>query len=214
MSSWGKQKEKNQLVAGANTVAGLKYGYQPSEFQGGYVANKRNVIATDKGWVRRSIKKDVSSGAVRLRDEMLVPIGGLANSTNLGFPDIAQIYFSGKGTGATSTSANIYVVFNEPVKYSGAGVTLKLAVANTVSGNAMVAKALRSNSNTGVVLANNTLVFKFTPTVAGTYKVQAQTIANTATGTANLVSYNTGAEAANLIIVGAVSNTAGVFTAV
>lgn len=211
MSSWGKQKEKNQVVSGANTVAGLKYGYQPSEFQGGYLANKRNVIATNVGWVRRHIKKDNSSGAVRLQDELLVPIGGLSNTTNLGFPDVAQIYFSGKGAGATGVSANVYVVFNEPVKYSGAGVTLKLAVANTVSGNAMVAKALRSNSNTGIKLANNTLVFKFTPSVAGTYKVQAQTIANTSTGSANLVSINTGNESANLVIIGAVSNTAGTF---
>lgn len=215
MPSWGKQKEKNQVVAGANTVAGLKYGYQPSEFDGGYLANKRNVVATDKGWVRRKINKDAASGVVRIRDEMLVPIGGLANSTNLGFPDISQIYFSGKGSGANGTIANCYVVFNEPVKYSGAGVSLKLTVANTTGAEiAVTATATRSNSNTGVVVANNTLVFRFTPTRRGTFKVNAQTIANTSTGSANLVSRNTGAESANLVIVGAVSNAAGVFTSV
>lgn len=215
MSSWGKSNTAAQVVAGANTVAGLKYGHQPSEFINGYLANKRNIIATDKGWVRRRIKE--TDNTVRIVDEMLVPINGLANSTNLKFPDIAQIYFSSNSTGgsalANGTSANIYVVFNEPVFFKGGGVRLKLTVANTVSGNAIIARTTsRVNSNTNIVNANNTVVFKFVPVINGTYKVNAQVVANNTTGTSNLSSLNTGNEAANLTIVGAVSNAAGTFT--
>jgi hypothetical protein len=221
MSSWDFRKEGTHPVAGANTVAGLKAGYQPY-FEANNLASKRNVIATNKGWIRRQIKR-TDGNAPRLVDEVLVAAhpgsgdaGGYANSY-LGFPDIAQIY-----TDATSYSFGdttyVYVVFNEPIWHRAPAGNLRITIANTAGGNSnFKAVATAVNSNTGIVNANNTLVFSFASTTAGdvgTYKINAQSIINATSTVANLVSLNTGNEAANLVITGAVSNTLGTFTIV
>jgi hypothetical protein len=54
MSNWGFSRESTQVASGANTVAGIKAGYQPFA-QADTLASKRNVIATSKGWVRRQM---------------------------------------------------------------------------------------------------------------------------------------------------------------
>jgi hypothetical protein len=231
MPLWGFGKDTENTVAGANTVAGLKYGFQP--FGGatdGKEAWKRNVIATSDGWVRRrNITKD---GGVSTRDEILVSANpgilndGYANVAHLGFPEITQIYISSNSVGGNalqrSATANLYVVFNEPVRHKGGSGFIRVRLANTVSGNTLIAtaNAKSTTSASDIINANNTLVFKFVPGVAGTYKLNANTLAfasanGTGTFTSNLVSLNlitTGSESANLVIAGSVSNNFGTFT--
>ena len=226
MPSWGFDHEKSQVHAGANTVAGLKAGFQPYE-NANVLSSKRNVIATNKGWMRRTIKNNRQGGGTRIIDEPLVPANpgiadGYANTAHLGFADISQIYMDSTTVSAPGT-ADIFVVFNEPVMYHGSGGQLRLVLTRTsFAGNASVGQALavRSNSNTGIINANNTL--KFTVTfVAGDaggygsapYKIQAaaNTITNATSSASDLRSLNT-LVSANLAITGAVSNTLGVIT--
>ena len=160
-------------------------------------ANSRNVIATDQGWVRRIAFTD-AGGSGRIKDEILVPIGGLANSTNMGFPNITEMYHS-RTTGTVPVVVTTYVVFDEPVYRLGSG-TFTLAVANTVSGNTITAF-----SDGVVVGSNNQLAFEWRATAAGTYKVQSQLASNTRP----ILSHNSGNETANLYILPAASNGAG-----
>ena len=218
MPSWGYDHEKTQVAAGANTVAGLKAGFQPFE-KANVLSSKRNVIATNKGWVRRTIKNNRQGGGTRIIDEPLVPANpgiadGYANTAHLGFADIAQIYMD--STSVSPGAAEINVVFNEPVMYHGSGGQLRLTLANTASGNnKKIALATRSNSNTGIINANNTVKFSVTFVAgdAGTYKVLAasNTIVNATSTVANLNSLNT-LVSANLVVTGAVSNTLGTIT--
>lgn len=229
MSTWRFDKESNTDYQGANTYAGQVAGHQP-HYEADVLASKRNVIATDKGWVRRTHRLNSGGSAVRQIDEVLVAAnpgaaGGYAGAAYLGFPDIAQVYLANSTSESVSAIAALYgaggsehqvcVVFNEPVKHSGAAGTIQLTLANTAGGNAsIVATAAVGSSNSEIKNANNTLVFTFTPTAgdAGTYKIGAQTITNATSTAANLVSLNTGSESANLVITGAVSNAFGTFT--
>lgn len=231
MPLWGFGKDTENTASGANTVAGIKYGFQP--FGGatdGRESWKRNVVATNQGWVRRrNINKD---GANSQRDEILVAANpgisndGYANVAHLGFPEITQIYLSTNSTGGNalqrSATANLYIVFNEPVHHKGGeNGYIRLRIANTAGGNTVIAtaNAKASTSATDIINANNTLVFRFKPGVAGTYKVNANTLAfggvSGGAYTSNLVSLNistVGAESANLVIAGSVSNNFGTFT--
>lgn len=233
MSRWGFDKEGNTDYQGANTYATQIAGNQPYE-NADVLTSKRNVIATDKGWTRRTHKKNAGSATTRQIDEVLVAAspggtaalkGGYANSAYLGFPDIAQVYLANSSSegvisiaaldGAGGSQHELCVVFNEPVKHSGAAGSLKLTFANTAGGNSgVVAVAAVGNSNTEIKNANNTLVFTFTPTAgdAGSYNVGAQAIINATSTSANLVSLNHGFASANLVITGAVANTLGTFT--
>lgn len=218
MPSWGFDAENTQVSAGANTVAGIKAGYQPFE-NANVLSSKRNVIATNRGWMRRTIKNNRQGGGTRIIDEPLVAANpgtadGYANTAYLGFADIAQIYMANTTVAPGATS--VYVVFNEPVKHEGLAGDLILHLANTATGNAekrLVATA--DNSNTGIINANNTLKFNVTFVAgdAGSYKVLAasNTIINATPTAANLVSLNT-FTSANLVVTGAVSNTMGTIT--
>ena len=219
MSTWRFDKESNTDYQGANTVAGQLAGHQP-HFQADILSSKRNVIATDKGWIRRTHKN--TDGNQRQIDEVLVAAhpgsagatGGYSGIAYLGFPDIAQVYLNSTSISAAYGGENVsvYVVMNEPVKHSGAAGSLQITVANTAGGNSsLVATATAVNSNTGITNANNTLVFTLPVTAgdAGSYKIQAQSVINATATAANLVSLNTGSESANLVITGAVSNTVG-----
>ncbi len=229
MSRWGFDKEGNTDYQGANTYAGQIAGNQP-HYQADLLSSKRNVIATEKGWVRREHKKNAGSSTTRQIDEVVVAAhpttsGGYPGAAYLGFPDIAQVYLANSSSEAVTSIAALYgaggagqqvcVVFNEPVKHSGAAGSLKLTLANTAGGNnAIVCNAAVGNSNTEIKNANNTLVFTFTPTAGdvGTYKIGAGAIINATATAANLVSLNTGSESANLVITGAVSNAFSTFT--
>ena len=230
MPLWGFDKDSTKTVSGANTTAGLVAGQQP---RGGSHTGtgKRNVIATSAGWVRRQNKTDLNSNSRQL-DETLVAANpgtasvsdGYANSAHLGFPDIVEMYTSSNSTGgnalARTATANLYVVFNEPVRHKGGGGFMRVRVANTVTGNTVIATGTAQTTAPGnIINANNTLVLSFKPGTAGTYKVNSNTIAfSSASGgtfAANLVSLNistNGAESANLMISGAVSNNMGTFT--
>lgn len=219
MSSWGFDKEGTQNAGGANTEDFLVRGFQPFE-QADSIASKRNVIGTDLGWVRRTNYTD-THGNARKKEEVLVaahPGSGsnsYAGALHLGFPDITQVYvrLNANNVVSANTTANVYVVFNQPVQVKPSSNVMSIAVANTVGGNNINAYLLAQGpaGNTGID-ANNTLIFT-TPAIQGgsgsakgTYKVQAQAI--TVAGGGNPI-YNPeiGVSAsANLTIVGAVSN--------
>ena len=223
---FGFSKETKQSLLGANTDATLRAGYRPYNFD--TKAKRRDVILTDKGWVRRTNHNSVHGG-VRQKDEILVaahPGGGsnsYASAAHAGGPDICDIFLgantaTGNSNFVTGTDFEIKVVFNEPVAHVGAvAPRLKLVLANTVSGqNSLTANALAVNSNTGIEGANNTVVFTCKPgsasNVAGTYKIGAQTIVKLGSGTANLASLNSNRITANLVINAAVSNSLASFT--
>ena len=223
---FGFFKETKQSLLGANTDATLRAGYRPYNFD--TKAKRRDVILTDKGWVRRTNHNSVHGG-VRQKDEILVaahPGGGsnsYASAAHAGGPDICDIFLgantaTGNTNFVTGTDFQIKVVFNEPVAHVGAvAPRLKLVLANTVSGqNSLTANALAVNSNTGIEGANNTLVFTCKPASnanrAGTYKIGAQTIVKLGSGTANLASLNSNRITANLVINAAVSNSLASFT--
>ena len=223
---FGFSKETKQSLLGANTDATLRAGYRPYNFD--TKAKRRDVILTDKGWVRRTNHNSVHGG-VRQKDEILVaahPGGGsnsYASAAHAGGPDICDIFLgantaTGNSNFVTGTDFEIKVVFNEPVAHVGAvAPRLKLVLANTASGqNSLTANALAVNSNTGIEGANNTLVFTCKPASnanrAGTYKIGAQTIVKLGSGTANLASLNSNRITANLVINAAVSNSLASFT--
>lgn len=218
MSLWKFARESTHPATGANTVAGIKAGFQPIEESA--LKGKRNVIATSAGWVRRQNKTDMH-GTVRQHDRILVasnPGSGFTYAANtfLGNPDIAQIYMSSNSTGGSalvrSALANVYVVFNEPIRLNGATGKARISFSNTISGNALVAISNTTNGGVSVINANNTVVFRFKPGVAGTYKITGQAIVNATATALAWVSRNAGNENANLVITGAVSNTMGTFT--
>ena len=129
MALWGFNRESTQVNSGANTVAGIKAGYQPPFVAGGHgaeMAEKRNIIATKNGWVRREVR--VMTGVentTRIIDQEIVagnPGGGFNYTANtfLGKPDIAQIYVRLNANGfisANSSGANLYIVFNTPIAF-------------------------------------------------------------------------------------------------
>jgi hypothetical protein len=211
MSSWDFRKEGTQVASGANTVAGMKAGYQPF-YEAGNMASKRNVISTTQGWVRR-----VWKGA-RKQEEVLVaaaPGSGFYYTSNayLHFPDIAQMYvkLNANGVISANVSSNLYVIFNSPIKVKASSNLIHLVVANTVGGNTANAHIVTQGAagNTGIG-ANNTLIFTIAPlqggtgSAKGTYQIAGQIIG----GTGNPV-YNPEINticSANLTITGAVAN--------
>ena len=232
MSDWDFRKESNEAHAGdVGSVASFKAGMQPCH-EADVKASKRNVIATDKGWVRRTIKNNgTDTLGVRIHDEVLVAAGDKTTAADLGFPNISEIWLSANSSTAVKSGAvcNVYVVFNEPIKPSGLAGALKMAAfSNTAGGkNDVVANAAfgtgiksMSGSNTGITHANNTLVFSFTPagngSDAGDYKlpIGAGAILNATSVATNVVSLNSGSRVANDFVTGAVANTLGTFTIV
>jgi hypothetical protein len=219
MSLWKFQKSALPVAAGANVVAGLIAGGTPFMKSKSVGINKRNLILTKNGWIRRIIKKNVH-GNVRVMDEEIVSANPGANlkyysNTHMRYPTVGTVYVSSNSTGGSSLAngafANVYVVFNQSIKMSGLAGKLKLTIANTAAGNNLVAISNNTNSNTTIINANNTLVFRFKPSMSGTYKISAQVATNATATAANVVSYNSAASA-NLVITGAVSNTGTTFT--
>ena len=114
MPGWGFKKEGTQSATGAASAEiAYKDGYQPSPAGQGFgqaMKEKRNVIATSKGWVRREVRGS------RIIDEVLVAAGdkvALAGTEVLGFPDISQMYVKLNANGVISANvatANLYVV--------------------------------------------------------------------------------------------------------
>jgi hypothetical protein len=215
---WSFTNQSATDAAGANTEAGFIAGNQPFA-EADSLASKRNVVATEKGWVRRQSYTDVH-GYLRQKEEVLIAAhpggannGGYSNTVYLGSADIATMQLTsntatGVSTYQNTASMSVYVTFNEPLL----ATTNTTIVATERSGAPTF--TLTSNSGTGATSksvflnegANNTLVFSGIPGVgAGTYKFGAQDITVVAGGT--LLSQNWDNDAADLTITGAVSNT-------
>ena len=224
MALWGFSRESGQVASGANTVAGIVKGYRPlpqvsgSEEPdvGGNIqnANKRNVIATSKGWVRRVNR--TSDGNQRQFDEVLVaanPGSGFSYTSNtyLGRPDICEIFVKTNANNVISAnvSANLYVVFNMPVHLRASSNALSIGISNTAGGNHAVARIAASAAARANV-ANNVLVFTMpklqgrTGSLKATYHINAQSILVTGNPLYNPEQGTT--HAANLVITGATAN--------
>ena len=214
MSSWDFRRESTQTASGANTVAGIKSGYQPFA-AADVMASKRNVIATNVGWVRRQNKTD-NLGNKRTLNEVLVaahPGSGLAYNSNTypGKADIAQMYVKLNSSGyiTANVSANLYVVFNSPVKFKNSGNAMSINIANTIGGNHAVAR-FTAQTSSNLIGANNTLIFTMPKLQGGagsakaTYHINAQAI--TVAGNPLYNPEQTTTHSANLTITGAVAN--------
>tara|TARA_Y100000004_G_scaffold192903_1_gene254287 strand:- start:617 stop:1333 length:717 start_codon:yes stop_codon:yes gene_type:complete len=230
MSTWDFRPESKISTDGDDAAAeGRTYtaGMQAAP-EAGNIQSKRNVILTNKGWIRREPEYTDSSGVVRVKEEVLVAANpgdtfSYASNTHTRGPDIAQIYVKANANNVISAnvSANLYVVFNTPISHKASGNTISIAISNTVSGNS--GTAYFSNTATGRIAgANNTLVFVMPKLQAGgagsglnsaTYKIAAQNAAVTGGG---MSIYNpdqgTTGGTANLAISGAVSNAMSTFT--
>ena len=173
--------------------------------------DKRNVIATKEGWVRRITYKDVHNN-VRIKDEPLVAIGNLDSEASMGNPDIVEVYVANSTGGSTlkhGLVTSAFVVFTEPVTIGPNSSPYRFTVANTAGGNSVVATL--NTDKTTIVNANNTLRFDFNVGTGGTYKIQAQTISNTATATIYSVAGGI-SDTVNTVISAAVSNNLSTFT--
>jgi hypothetical protein len=168
MALWDFRRESTQLATGANTVAGRVKGYQAPFVAGDAteMAEKRNVIATSAGWIRRENR------GTRTIDQVIVAANpGITNvdytsNTFLGKPDIAQIYVKLNASGviaANTSTANLYVVFNTPLTFKPSGNLCSITVSNTSGGNAAVARFANTVAQGRIVNANNTLVFRLPP---------------------------------------------------
>lgn len=221
MPLWDFRRESTSPATGANTVAGIKAGKQASLVAGlglGH-AEKRNVIITEKGWVRREHRGSVNGGTRKIEQVLVAANPGVSNkdygSNNyLGNPDIAQIYVKLNANGyisANATGANLYVVFNTAINRRASGNNCTILLANTVGGNHAVANFANTVAQGRIVNANNTLVFRLPPlqggagSVAATYQVNAQSI--TVSGNPLYNPEKGITYAANLVITGAVANT-------
>ena len=218
MPGWGFRPESGQSAAGANTIAARAKGFQPyyAFDGGGGMASKRNVIATNKGWVRREYV------GTRIKEEVIVAanpgVAGKDYTSNayLNSPDIAQIYVKLNANGyigANVASANLYVVLNTPIHHKASGNLCVIKIANTAGGNHANALFANTATQNRIIAANNTLVFRLPPlqggtgSAAATYQCNAQSIQ--VNGGGNPI-YNpddgTAMPAANLVITGAVAN--------
>lgn len=219
MPTWDFRRESTQAATGANTMAAKAKGYQ-AKIVGGdgqdAEAEKRNVIASNVGWVRRE-----NRNSTRQIDQILVaanPGSGFSytSNTHTGKSDIVQIYVKLNANGvisANSPISNIYVVFNTPLTRRHSANQITLTVANTAGGNHAVGNFANTAAQTRIINANNTLVFRVkmqggTGSAKATYAVNAQSLV--AAGIAPLFNPDLGNTAlsgtANLVITGAVSN--------
>ena len=214
MSSWGFGRESTQVAAGANTAAGIKKGFQPF-VQAGNEASKRNVIITNKGWVRREHRGS------RVIEEVIVAANpGVQNkdyssNTYTGNPDISQIYVKLNANGyigANTTGANLHVVFNAPIHHKASGNLCTVVVSNTVGGNIGNTLFANTAAQSRIINANNTLVFRMpklqggTGNAKATYKILAGNIKVHQGGNPLYNPDDGTTKAANLVITGAVSN--------
>lgn len=217
MSMWNFTHEKNTDSAGANTEAGFIAGNQPFN-NADALSSKRNVVATELGWVRRQYYVD-GHGNPRTKDEVLVAAhpggttGGYANASYLAFPDIATIQYGsntadGVSNFAQATAMEVVITFNEPLNTS-ANVAVVAKRRDGTNSFTLTSNTTTTNASTAKFSAyggNNALVFVgTTPSATGQFKIDAQSLTIAAGGT--LVSRNFDGESANLIVTGAVSNT-------
>lgn len=97
-------------------------------------------------------------------------------------PTVVELYVANT-TGGTVIRRNrvnhAYVVFDEPIRLRNNYGKLRMTIANTAGGNNCL--AISNTASSSVKNANNTIDFQFKVATAGTYKIQAQSLANSAT---------------------------------
>jgi hypothetical protein len=194
MSKWDFRKEPN--------------GNEPF-YNADVEASKRNVIATEKGWVRRITYTD-THGNERTKDEIVVAANpavtgafdGYANSAFLGFPDVSVITLS-DGPYTVGAEMFINISFNEAISNTTVSlITPEILVTNNEGSTTHTALG-----NTSITEADNTLTFRFTPDKAGTFQIGAQTLGSDPGFVAVA-----GGEAANLEIDATTAAALGTFT--
>jgi len=214
MSSWGFGRESTQVASGANTAAGIVKGFQPF-VEAGNEASKRNVIITNKGWVRREHRGSRQIEEVLVAANPGVPNKDYSSNTYTGNPDVAQIYVKLNANGyigANTTGANLHVVFNAPIHHKASGNLCTVVVSNTVGGNIGNTLFANTAAQSRIINANNTLVFRMpklqggTGNAKATYKILAQNIRVHQGGNPLYNPDDGTTQAANLVITGAVSN--------
>lgn len=223
MTLWKFGRENSEVAAGANTVAGVIKGGQ-APFVGGdfgaAAAEKRNVILTSSGWVRRE-NRGSTHGGNRTIDQIIVaanPGAGLTYGANTytGKPDITQIYVKLNANGyisANATNANLYIVFNTPLHFKPSGNLISVLVSNTAGGNHAVGLFANTAAQGRIINANNTLVFRLPKlqggagSVAATYHVNAQALVVAGGGNPLYNPDHGTTKVANLVLSGATSNT-------
>ena len=190
-------------------------GEQPLP-QADTVRSKRNVVATEKGWVRQQVYTDVH-GTERVKEEVIIAAhpggttGGYANSANLGEPDITLLQLgantaTGVATFNTSDPMTVYVTWNEPLAVTA---NVVLTATRRDGGDTIVFTSNTTNDATSEAkydeyVANNTLVFTGTPASTGQFKFRTEVLL---TSLAAPTSTNFDEEAASLTISTTTSNT-------
>lgn len=147
----------------------------------------RNVVVTDQGFVQRQSYRDVNNSQ-RTKDTVLVAMHDAAGATGFGTVAITDVWHD-RRTAPAGTTIRTSVSFSE-------SITTASPTKITISG----ANTMRAVANTTPELAQNTLVFKWRPTVVGTYSIGTQAIANNAIAALNVRSTNLGTESATLTI--------------
>ena len=204
------------------------------------LASKRNVILTSKGWVRRQNKIQTVDGTRvhRQLDEILVPANpGIGTgegpgshyfaNNHMGAPRISQIYYDkalsdGTQSNTAGQTANIHVVFNQPVFFGKHPGKLKLNLTR-IGGAGGTVTATCNNAPSGTLfpknhdihMANNTLKFKFTVPAGNSniiFKINQQSLVPIANSPSTLA--GAGANLISLNYAGkTVSGTSGAFSA-
>lgn len=161
------------------------------------IPHKRNVVATDVGWVRRQVK------GTRVLEEILIPMNSPTFQNNR--PATAIEVYVANTTVDVDTTTSFYVVFNEPVAFGAGSGNAAIEIVETANTDNVVFTAVASANNDLVTGAKNTLVFTANLNVAGEFTLVAQNIVNATATAINLVSLNSNS-AFNVAVANAVAN--------
>ena len=206
MPGWTKNRYDENSDYDPNSASSQRpYRFEPPD-------QKRDVIATEHGYVKRQTYTDVH-GNSRVKDEILVPINdaGTGLSTILGNAVVLDAYASRPSGGG----AEINVVFSEPIRVANSAatwsVTLTTAYRASGTGAATARNFVLSNSSThGRVLgANNEIRLESSGTEPAGATIQLN---NNLTFTmSSVLAIDTG-NAANTAVSTAVRSAFGTFT--
>lgn len=119
-------------------------------------AEKRDVYATNEGWVKRTTGTGDRAG--RVHEEILVAIGELSGATKLAAGTISAVRFISTALGAAAGgSFSAEVVYNEVVDVVTTGGTPQMTITNTPGSDVVLDYASGTGTNR----------LTFTATVAG-----------------------------------------------
>ena len=112
----------------------------------------RNVVATDKGYVRRRNYTD-AHGNERTKEEVIIPSNEIEEA--LGPATVVDMY----GDRPSSTEAELFLVFSEPVFVTGTTTNDYISVDAEVSNGEIFALTSLHDDHPRIVGANNTIRF-------------------------------------------------------